>query len=356
MSAASAASAASAVEVALARLQTTSRRRRSRRLTVSLGLALAAVVVMTASLLVGELPLSLGQVLATAVGRGDDVSQLVLVDFRLPRLLLGVLVGAGLALSGALFQSVLRNPLASPDIIGVAQGASVGAVLVTIGLGLSGLWLPLGALAGALLVAALNLALAWRRGLTGQRFVLCGIALAFVASSVLGYLLTRSEVRAAQGALVWLAGSVSSAEYAGILRLAVPLLVLVPLALVAGRRLAMLEMGDDAAQAVGGPASAVRVAAIGIGVALAGVATASAGPVAFVALTSAPIARRLVGDGGIALVPTALVGVLVVTVSDFAAQHLVPGIDVPVGIVTGVIGGPYLIWLLAGGRRPRRNR
>ncbi len=242
---------------------------------------------------------------------------------------------------------MLRNPLASPDVIGVTQGASVGAVTGLLVLGLSGPWVAAAALVGAAAVTTVNLALAWRGGVTGHRFVLCGIGLAFVATSALGYLLTRSDVRDAQAALVWLSGSVSSATWEGNLRLAVALVVLVPAALALAPRLRMLALGDETATALGVPASRVRVLALVTGTALAAVATAAAGPVAFVALASAPIARRLVGDGRVALGSTAMVGVTVVTASDFVAQHLLPGLEAPVGIVTGLVGGGYLIWLLA---------
>jgi iron complex transport system permease protein len=340
---------------AAARLRSAGSRRRRRSAAVSLGLGAATLAVAGVNLSVGDLPLPLTEVLAALAGRADDTATLVLVEFRLPRLVLGALVGLALALAGGLFQSVLRNPLASPDVIGVTQGASVGAVTALLVLELPGLWVPAGALAGAAAVAGLNLALAWRGGLSGQRFVLCGVGLAFAASSVLGYLLTRSDVRAAQDALVWLSGSVASATWAGNARLAAALAVLVPAALALSPGLRMLALGDDTASALGVRSTRVRVLALATGTALAAAGTAAAGPVAFVALASAPVARRLVGAGRVALVPTAMVGACLVTASDLAAQHLVPGVQVPVGIVTGLVGGGYLLWLLAtsapGGRR-----
>ena len=326
------------------------RRRRRRRLLVGASLTATTLAVVLVTLAVGELPLAPGEVLATLVGRGDPTATLVLVEFRAPRLVLGVLVGLALGLAGGLFQSVLGNPLASPDVIGVTQGAGVGAVLALLVLGLSGTWVPVAALAGAAVVAGLNLLLAARGGLTGQRFVLCGIGLAFVASSVLGYLLTRSDVRTAHEALVWLSGSVAGATWDGNARLAVALVVLVPAALALSSGLRMLGLGDDTATALGVRAGRVRVAALLTGTALAAVATAAAGPVAFVALASAPIARRLVGEGRVALPAAALVGVCVVTASDLAGQHLLPDRSVPVGVVTGLLGGCYLVWLLATAR------
>ena len=164
----------------------------------------------------------------------------------------------------------------------------------------------------------------------------------------------RSEVHiarfTAQEALVWLSGSVAAATWEGDARLAVALAVLVPAALLLSPRLRMLGLGDEAAGALGVPAGRTRLTALALGTALAAAGTAAAGPVAFVALAAAPIARRLVGDGRVALLPTALVGVTIVTASDFVAQHAVPGIDVPVGLVTGLVGGGYLLWLLTSSR------
>ena len=332
------------------RLQRVAVRRRTRSLVVGAALVVVTLAVVVVNLSVGDLPIPFGQVLATLVGRGDETSTLVLVEFRLPRLVLGALVGVSFGLAGGLFQSVLHNPLASPDIIGVTQGASVGAVGALLVLGLGGAAVAVGALVGAAVVVGANVLLMWRGGLSGHRFVLCGIGLAFVATSVLGYLLTRSDVRNAQEALVWLSGSVAAATWEGDARLAVALAVLVPAALLLSPRLRMLGLGDEAAGALGVPAGRTRLTALALGTALAAAGTAAAGPVAFVALAAAPITRRLVGDGRVALLPTALVGVTIVTASDFVAQHAVPGIDVPVGLVTGLVGGGYLLWLLTSSR------
>lgn len=337
---------------ALAALRALERARVVRRATVTLALVLVALAVCLVALSTGELPVGIGDVLATALGRGDDLSRLVLVDFRLPRLVLGVLVGLAFGVAGSLFQSVLQNPLASPDIIGVTQGASVGAVTVLLLLGLGGALVPLGALAGAAAVALLNVLLAWRGGLAGHRFVLVGIALAFGASSVLGYALTRSDARDAQTALTWLSGSVAGADWPTVVPLVVVLAVVLPLVVLLGRDLGMLEMGDLAAAPLGVRATRVRLAALALGVVLAAAATAAAGPVAFVALVSGPIARRLVADGRPAPLQAGLVGVVMVALADLVAQHLVTAglsdVQVPVGIVTGIVGGPYLVWLMAG--------
>ena len=289
-------------------------------------------------------------------GHGDNRSTLVVQGLRLPRLVLALLAGAAFGLAGALFQTVLRNPLASPDIIGISQGASVGAVFAILGLGLTGPWVFAMALTGGLLVGALLYLVAARGGLAGFRFVLAGIGVAYLASSVLGYLLTRTQVQQAQSALQWLAGSVAQADPA-MNRLLAPLLgVLLILTIPAARALQALRLGDDTAAALGLRPARSRLLVIAVGVGLASLATAAAGPIAFVAFTAAPIARRLLRDGSLALLPAVLVGSLMVVGADLVAQHLLPAdMSVPVGVVTGVVGGPYLIWLLATARRTRET-
>jgi iron complex transport system permease protein len=332
------------------------RRGRTRRYAV-MTTALCALVltVSAAALAAGDFGLSPVEVAAALTGRGESGAAFVVVDLRLPRLLLALLVGAAFGVAGALFQSVLGNPLASPDIIGISQGASVGAVLALLVLGLTGPVVSLFALGGALAAGTVLYAVSWNGGLAGFRFVLCGIGLAYLATSAIGYLLTRAQVQEAQVALTWLTGSVGSAQWATVRLLAISLALLLPVVALVAPRLAVLLLGEDTAAALGLRPELVRLAAVALGVALAAAATAAVGPVAFVALTAAPIARRLLDDGTLALVPAALVGAVLVAGADLVAQHLLPGgVEVPVGIVTGVIGGPYLIWLLATSRRGRR--
>lgn len=310
-------------------------------------LAALAVGIGVLTLTVGDLAPSLGQVVAFMAGRGDGSADFVIGKLRLPRLVMAALCGTGLALSGALFQSLLRNPLASPDVIGITGGASVAAVFALLILGLDGPAVAVFAFAGAIGVAVLSYVIAWRRGVQGYRFILAGIGFAFLASSVLGYLLTRSRVDAAQDALVWLVGSLGSTTWRDVSWLAASLAVLVPFALVLARPLRMLELGDDLAAALGVRAERSRRLLLVVAVALAAVATAAAGPIAFVALVSAPIARRIVGSGSLALLPSALVGTLIVSSGDLLGQHAFAGIALPVGVITGVVGGLYLLWLLS---------
>lgn len=336
------------------RAATTGRARRWRAgaLLVALVLGIAAL-----SLAVGAYAIAPGDVILTLLGEGDGRQRFVLMDLRLPRLVLGILVGAAFGASGAVFQAVLGNPLASPDIIGITSGASVAAVVALLVLGLSGLAVTVAAFAGALVVAGLIHLLSWRGGVTGARLVLTGIAIAFMAQAVLGYLLTRSDVRDAQTAMVWMVGSLNSAGWDEITLVALLVAVLVPACAALAPSLRVLQLGDDPAAGLGVRAPRARPALLLTGVTLAAVATAAAGPLAFVAFVSAPIARRLVGGGGPALLASALVGVVVVTAADFAALHLLPGdVQVPAGVVTGLIGSPYLLWLLAVSGRSEGGR
>jgi len=267
-----------------------------------------------------------------------------------------VLVAIAFGLAGALFQSLLRNALASPDIIGISGGASVAAVLSLLIFGATGIVVSMSALVGALLVAFTIYLLSWRSGMNGMRFVLIGVGIAFMAQAVLGYLITRGDVRDAQQALVWMVGGLGGASWEDILIMAVSLAVLLPAVAVLASRLRMLQLGDDLAAGLGVSVQRSRLALIVVAVALVAIATALVGPIAFVAFVSAPIARRLVGGGGLALVPSALVAIVLVLGADFVAQHVIAtGTQIPTGIVTGIIGAPYLLWLISTTNREGRT-
>ncbi|MEV8314904.1 iron chelate uptake ABC transporter family permease subunit [Streptomyces sp. NPDC059900] len=339
---------------AVRRIHGVRRARRARGVLVQVVLVAALTAVFCAALSYGDMSVPLGDVIGALSGGGDAGSHFVVVELRLPRVLLGLLVGLAFGLSGALFQALLRNPLASPDVIGISQGASAAAVLASLGFAVSGFALSAAALGGALLSAAVIYAFAWRRNVSGQRFVLVGIGIGAGLSSVTSYLLTNSEVTEAQNALVWLTGSLNGSTLEQVWPLLGALAVLLPLTALAARDLGPLQLGDDTAAGLGTRVGRGRLALLGCAVALAGVATAAAGPVAFVAFVSAPVARRLVPGAGAALVPAALTGALLVTVADFAAQHLLWSSQFPVGVVTSLIGAPYLLWLLARANRTGR--
>jgi iron complex transport system permease protein len=249
-------------------------------------------------------------------------------------------------LSGAIFQSLARNPLASPDLIGITAGASAAAVFVIVVIGGSYLMISLGALAGALLAAAAIYLLAWKRGVSPYRLVLVGIGIGAMLFSVTSYLLTRAEIYDAQRATVWLTGSLNARGWEHVRPLVVALAVLVPATLLLTRPLRTLQLGDDTAIGLGVNVERTRIALMIVGVMLAAIATASAGPIAFVAFIAPPIARRL-AHTSLTIVPAALAGGLLVLVADLIARRAFAPTELPVGVVTGVVGGVCLLWLLA---------
>ncbi|SKA81586.1 iron complex transport system permease protein [Agreia bicolorata] len=337
----------------LARVAVARRAGRIRYVAIAAVLVTVLIVLAVLALMLGDRVIAPGDVLTTLLGGGSGGDRFVLFGLRVPRLLLGVMVGAAFGLAGAVFQSLLGNPLASPDIIGISQGASAAAVGAILLAGWSGLGVSFAAFGGAVLIAGLITVLASRRGAVGSRFVLIGIALAFLAQAAINFMLTRSDVRDAQSALVWLVGSLGTVTSEELTSTAVGLVVLVAALAAVSPKLRMLQLGDEAATGLGVRVTPARLIITLIAVGLAAVATAAAGPVAFVAFVAAPIARRLLGGTGPALVASALVGAVVVTGSDLLAQHAIAGLQVPVGIVTGIVGAPVLLLLLARSNRSR---
>ncbi|WP_412544031.1 iron chelate uptake ABC transporter family permease subunit [Longispora sp. K20-0274] len=312
---------------------------------VCLLLAAATVAVGLVALTTGDFPLTVAEVGAWLVGRGDGGTDFVVGTLRLPRLLTGLLVGAALGVSGGLFQSLTRNPLGSPDIVGFTTGSATGALVVILLLGGDPSAVALGAVLGGLGTAVLVYVLAVRGGVGGTRLILMGIGVSAILLSVNAYLITRASWQDALAAQSWLIGSLNGRRWEHVVPLAVTLAVLLPLALSLGRRLALLEMGDDAAHALGVPVQRTRLVLVAVGVGLAAVGTAAAGPIGFVALAAPQIARRLTRSTGSGLPSAALTGALLLAGCDLATQRLAPSL--PVGIATGAVGGCYLAWLLA---------
>nr|WP_220479464.1 iron chelate uptake ABC transporter family permease subunit [Curtobacterium pusillum] len=322
-----------------------------RRELVVLGAVLVLLVALVlVGLGVGEIPLSPVQVAGALVGHGDTVSDFVIGQLRGPRVFGAILVGASLAVAGGIVQSVVRNPIASPDVIGITSGASASGLTAIVLFGASGGTLFSVVLVGAVVVSLVIAGLAWRRGITGNRVVLVGIGVAAICLSITGWMLTSGTVTQAGTALLWLSGSLNAVDRNLVGVLAVAFVVLMALALVQSPRLTVLTLGDDVASALGLRPNRAKVLLLLTAVCLTAAAVATAGPVSFVALMAAPIARRLVGGGRVALGPTAAVGAAITLASDLVAQFALPGNALPVGVVTGVIGAPYLLWLLARGR------
>jgi iron complex transport system permease protein len=320
-----------------------STRRRSAVVSVVLLAAVAALVAVSVS--VGDFVVALPDVIPALFGQGDDAFVLVVQEFRLPRVLTGLLVGLGFGVSGAIFQSVSRNPLASPDLLGVMSGASLAAIFILTVAKATGAMLPVAAFGGGILTASVIYVLAYRKGLSSYRLVLIGIGVGAVAVAGIEYLLTRASLNEAATATAWLAGSLNGRGWAGLGPLAISSAVLLPSTVVLARQLGILQLGDDTCKGLGVRVELARFGLLIVAVALASVGTAVAGPVAFVAFLAPPIARRLTRTP-LALVSSALIGAALVLIGDLIGRVVFPT-EIPVGIITGIIGAPYLLWLLA---------
>lgn len=315
------------------------------------GLALTALAAFCVRVLLGDFTFTIADALRIIGGEHLDVpgANYVLMESKLPRAVAALLGGALFGAAGAAMQSLVRNPLASPDVLGISLGSSTAAVFCVTVLGLSG-WSVFGAaLLGGFAVSGIILALA--KGQTA-RMILVGIATAAGLQSVIQWILLKSNAFQAQDAMVWLAGSVSDVTWPEIARLAgIGLPVLVVLGLLS-HRLRVMELGRPLAVGLGVPEGPTR-AGVFVAVVLAvAVATSVCGPVAFVALLAGPIARRLLGRTGI--VAAALVGGAITVAGDYVGAYLIPGDGkLPVGVVTGLAGAPVLAWLLVASQRGR---
>ncbi|GAA2332222.1 iron chelate uptake ABC transporter family permease subunit [Streptomyces caniferus] len=330
---------------------------------VLLAVALAAGIALIGS---GDYPMTPAEVITTLTGGGDAGQEFIVQDLRLPRVLVGLLVGAAFGIAGAVFQTVSRNPLGSPDVLGFAQGSSVGALVAIVYFQAGTLAVAAGAVVGGVLTGLVIFVLAWKRGVHGYRFVLVGIGASAMLYAMVLYLLTKANIVEATRATTWMTGSLNGRDWDQFGPLAAVCAVLVPLLLCYGRPLRMLEMGDDAASALGVRVERVRIVVLLAAVVLVAAATAAAGPISFVALTAPQLARRLslprflkgAGRGaplpGPNLLLSALMGAALLVTADWSAQRLFGADQLPVGVLTGVLGGGYLLWLLATERRAGR--
>jgi iron complex transport system permease protein len=313
---------------------------------VCLVLALAACAVAVLALSTGELTVAPGDVLRALAGQGSGAYRLVVVEWRLPRVLLALTIGLALGLSGAVFQALTRNPLGSPDVIGFNTGAYTGVLVVTVLFGNGYYLTAAGALIGGLATAAAVYLFAVKRGLPGFRLIIVGIAVSAILNSVNQWFIVKVDLQTALAAAIWGQGTLNGLgwDQAGPVALGVGALCMT--LLWYGPRLALLEMGDDAAAALGVRVPATRLAYLIIGVALTAVTTAAAGPISFVALAAPQLAQRLTRTPGIALIPSAVMGAFLLMVSDWLAQHAFAPTQLPVGTVTVAAGGVYFVWLM----------
>lgn len=325
-----------------------------RALTVVLLLLAAALTASVVLIGTGDFPIPAGDVLKTLLGNGNAGQEFIVNELRLPRVLVGLLVGASLGLGGALFQAVSRNPLGSPDILGLGQGATAGALVMIVLFSGSATEVTVGALVGGLVTGVSIYLLAWKQGVHGYRLVLVGIGVSAILTAVNGYLLTVSDIVDAARAVVWMTGSLSGRDWDQVWPLLALCAVLVPLVLGNARGLRMMEMGDDVSNALGVRVERVRALLMVAAVLLTATATAAAGPVSFVALTAPQLARRLTRSPGPNLLPSLCMGAALLVSADWVSQKVFGADQMPVGVVTGVLGGVYLLWLLVTERKAGR--
>ncbi|QGH35021.1 iron chelate uptake ABC transporter family permease subunit [Gracilibacillus salitolerans] len=307
------------------------------------------LIVTIMSLSIGSSYIPVPEILKYLLGLADGEYEFTINVLRLPRLLLAFLVGAALSVSGLILQSIIRNPLASPDIIGITAGGSVGAMLFIVYImgTISIHWLPLAAILGAMSIAIIVYGLAWNNGVTPIRLVLIGIGVSAAMNAVITLLIVVSETTVTTKAYLWLTGSLYGATEQDVYGLLPWVLIFIPLTFLLAKTIGVLELGDSLATSLGVNVQLIRFTLLFISVALAGSAVAFAGGIGFIGLIAPHIAKKLVGFTFHSLVPiAALVGGLMVMIADLIARTAFLPLDIPAGVLTAGIGAPFFIYLL----------
>ncbi|MGW7245333.1 FecCD family ABC transporter permease [Streptomyces decoyicus] len=317
-----------------------------RRSALAAAILVPLVLVLTALAVVASstgMPLS--QTLSGLLGTGDPGTVMIVRDFRLPRVVVGIMVGMALGIAGCLTQTLAGNRLATPDLIGVNEGATAAVVASAAGsaTGMAGAWWlgPLGAVAAAVVVVLC----AGGAGSRGYRVLVVGIGVSTFIGAVSDLIMSRENDNTAGGVFLWAVGSLNGRDESVGQPLLAALLLLVPLALVAGHRLQLLRFDDDMAACLGVDLRRVRAVALALAVALAGVAVGIGGPIAFVALAAPVLAQRLSGPTRVPVLGSALAGAALITAADALGRVAAP-VEIPVGVVTSVLGGSFLLWVL----------
>lgn len=318
----------------------------ARSVTVLVALGAVAAVLAVLALGIGEYPVAPAQVVSIVFGLDHSFASVLVLEWRLPRILLALLIGAALGISGAIFQALTRNPLGSPDVIGFDFGAYTGALIAIAALGGGYYTTAVSAVIGGLVTAVVVYLLSYQNGLAGFRLIIVGIAVSAVLSSVCQWIILKIKLHQAVTASIWQQGSLSGLDWAQVYPVLGGLAIAAAMLLVVGPQLPVLQMGDDAAGALGVRPERVRLAYFGIGVLLIAVAAAAAGPISFVALAAPQLARRLTGSPGVGLASAAVMGAFLLLASDLIALTLFAPVELPVGSVTVTLGGLYLVYLL----------
>ncbi len=321
-----------------------------RNIIVSCILAVAALFLSVFALRLGTIPISLADMMSALVGRATPRIIMIIVEWRLPRITMALIIGAALGMSGALFQSLIRNPLGSPDVIGFNTGAYTGVLIViTLLHGDNNITITLGALCGGIATAVAVYLLAWKQGIQGFRLIIIGIAVSAMLTAFNTWLMLSGTHETVMSAALWGAGSLNGMTWSRATPSAIACITGMLLCLGLVRHVRLMEMGDDMAGALGLSVGRTRLWLMIIGVLLVAAATAATGPVVFIALAAPQIAQRLCNTRSMVLMSSAGTGALLLLLADTIAQHLFTPYSLPVGIVTVSLGGVYMIWLLLRG-------
>lgn len=321
---------------------------RPRLVIVSIVLLLLTVAFAAVTMTVGTIGIPVGEVLATLVGPGDGgTNEQVIRNIRLPRVVTGIFAGAALGVSGAVFQSVSRNALGSPDVIGFTTGAATGAIAQIVVFEAGPVQVALGAVLGGILTAVVVYLLSVKGGVTGgYRLVLTGIGVGAVLSALNSLMLVKGDLDNAIVANLWLAGSLNARSWQHAVPVMIGTVLIVPLVVLWAKRLSLVEMGDDLASQLGVRVERTRLVMVFYAVLLAALATGAAGPIAFVALAAPQLVVRLTRSRTLPVVSAAAMGACLLVLADLISQSLPFQITMPIGRMTGIVGGIYLIWLL----------
>lgn len=311
-------------------------------------LSVAALLLGVYAMTTGTLHIPFGDVVTALLGTNESrMQEQVVRNLRLPRVLTAVFAGAALGVSGAVFQSVSRNALGSPDVIGFTTGAATGAITQIVVFDAGSLRVALGAVLGGVLTAVVVYLLSVQGGVSGgYRLVLVGIGVGAVLGAVNGLLLVMGNLDNAISANLWLAGSLDARTWMHALPLTVGTVLLIPLVVALARRSSLMEMGDDLSRQMGVPVERTRVMIMLLAVALAGMATGACGPIAFIALAAPQVVVRLSRSRSMPVFSAAVMGACLLVTADVISQLLPVAATIPIGRMTGIIGGIYLIWLL----------
>ena len=322
---------------------------RPRLVAVNLALVVLLFLLLCLNVGQGDYPISVPDVARVILGGGTEAEHFIVWELRLPRSVVGLLVGAGFGMSGAIWQSITGNPLASPDLLGITAGASAGAVAVIIFGGTTflggAIGVPMAAMAGGLLTGVVIYLLAWRRGIEGFRLVLIGVAVNGILLALTNWMLVLGEIWDAQEATVWLNGSLNGRDWDHAWPAAIALGLIGAVALASTFELSALKLGDDTARALGVRVQLSQSVLLIASVLLAAMCVTAAGPVGFIAFVAPQMTLRIARTAGPPLFASALMGAALVVGSDYVARVLLP-VELPVGIVTTAIGGPFLMYLI----------